>query len=952
MYGLAYLYLPNSLQNPRAKVSADASSENIIGVIGIDSPESLRALSRYVGPTRAASRSSQDRAFRVVSDRIAKSPLANNPSFYPYQVVGAAFALARKGRAMILDPMGLGKTAQAIGTLLAGGASYLPAAVVCPINAFAAWNRDIVQWTKLKPFVVAANSAKTAQYHQEPTWPTTEEKRLDFLLSHLREGTWPDDWVVVINYEKLIDRAAGVNDNIQDDVTYWLAERMSTVIFDEAHRLRNAEAAITHKARLLSESIDHVLLLTGTPILNAPSELWTLANFVSPKNDLKRAPIFPREEGPRDDIYRTFLRSLQPEADLIKTPAGWIDYAEYTPETTQVLDQFIRERGVRRTRRQIAITPGAMGPTVQLKEKERTFELVELDSNSEYLSSVFDIVSDTRKHPTSAALKAQLMRLSDWYGDLVYDIIKRAKGKLTEAQFTQQMQYAKDMLLRIKRMNASVPTELIELMGLDLVPTAVDKFKKATGSVLFFAYNHEVARDLGLALSEANPQTLVITALGSSEAYLMQNGELEKMKGGGSKFPKIISIFEDPNNTDKKALVLTPAGKEALNLPSADTVIFLQRLSSPGDEMQAEDRINRPQQKGTPKAIYLIPQDPLAMILTSRAERKRASMLASLGESPDDDFSRSVKIPWDMSSLSKRLASVADDTSFLTAYNVGLAILSVVEIYADEAFAVLMQQAESAAQRKMVNFVFPTIETVNRKTIRISASNKMREYLSILDLRMFAPQTTLPKLQDTDWLIPSRKTVDNLDVGSQTYKTVQFSHIFSPTLANLNQPFNLLWKKTGKIYAAMARTERGPLNNAVKFAYFAETVESHEISMVPFQLLELAGSSEGQDLLVLINDYPQMKVLPVYNQKQAKTQSQSQNLDTAKLKLDAMAKSNKDYVVTWYVTQYPEKRTMTATVRVSRASDGTYLLTSKPDNRKFKVMSDNVVLEVKNVNLR
>ena len=967
MYGLAYLHFPESLSNPRkgsnsVGIAGSGSRDNVIGVVGIDSPESLLALSRYVGPVEdsgsgvktasrpkvsRASNESQERAFRIVSDLIAKSDFAKSPSFYPYQVVGAAFALARKGRAMILDPMGLGKTAQAIGTILAGGSAYLPAAVVCPINAFPAWNRDIVQWTKLKPFVVATNSARSSQYYQDPAWPTTEEKRLSFLLHHLRDGTWPDDWVIVINYEKLIDRNTGINDNMQDDVTYWLSQRLSTVIFDEAHRLRNAEAAVTHKARLLAESIDQILLLTGTPILNAPSELWTLASFVSPKEDLKRAVIFPREEGSRDDIYRAFLQSLQPNADTVKTPAGWIDYAEYTPETTTALSKFIRERGVRRTRRQIATTPGAMGPTVQLKEKERTFELVELDADSEYISSVFDIVSDTKNHPTSTALKAQLMRLSDWYTDLVYDIIKRAKGKIDEVQFQQQLQYAKALLLRIKRMNASVPTELIELMGLDLVPTAVEKFKKATGSVIFFAYNHEVARDLGMALSEANPKALVITALGSNEAYLVQAGDMEKMKGGGSKFPRIISIFEDPNNTDKKALVLTPAGKEALNLPSADTVIFLQRLASPGDEMQAEDRINRPQQKGTPKAIYLIPQDPLAMILTSRAERKRASMLASLGEAPDDDFSRSIKLPWDMTSLSTRLSSISDDTSFVVAYNVGLAILSVVEIYADEAFEVLLKQAEAVAQRKLINFVFPTVETVSRKTIRISASNKIREYLSALDLRLFAPQTSLPKLQDSDWLITANKTTSSIGQSVQSYKTVQLSHVFSPTLVTLNKPFNLIWKKTGAVYAAMARLERGPLNAPIKFVYFAASPTDTNISLVPFSLLDVDGATEGQDLLVAINEFPQMKVLPPFPDVQIAPPREV----SSKIPLNVMAQSRKEHEVTWYVSLYPERRTMTAVVKVTRSSDGDYLLTTK-ENRKFKVTSDSAIVEVRDANIR
>jgi SNF2 family DNA or RNA helicase len=78
-------------------------------------------------------------------------------SLYPYQLAGVTFTLAKKGRALIMDPMGLGKTLQGIGVLAAGGARndealpndvpYMPAVVVCPGNAKDAWETDLREWT-------------------------------------------------------------------------------------------------------------------------------------------------------------------------------------------------------------------------------------------------------------------------------------------------------------------------------------------------------------------------------------------------------------------------------------------------------------------------------------------------------------------------------------------------------------------------------------------------------------------------------------------------------------------------------------------------------------------------------------------------------------------------------------------------------------------------------------
>lgn len=53
-------------------------------------------------------------------------------------------------------------------------------------------------------------------------------------------------------------------------------------VLDEAHRLKNKSSKITEF--LKSYSMEHRVLLTGTPLQNSLEELWALLNFLEPDN--------------------------------------------------------------------------------------------------------------------------------------------------------------------------------------------------------------------------------------------------------------------------------------------------------------------------------------------------------------------------------------------------------------------------------------------------------------------------------------------------------------------------------------------------------------------------------------------------------------------------------------------------------------------------------------------
>lgn len=60
-------------------------------------------------------------------------------------------------------------------------------------------------------------------------------------------------------------------------------QHLGTLIFDEAHRLRNPTAQSTQQAMQLSSKAKQLLMLTGTPIVNEPSDLATPLSMLTGK---------------------------------------------------------------------------------------------------------------------------------------------------------------------------------------------------------------------------------------------------------------------------------------------------------------------------------------------------------------------------------------------------------------------------------------------------------------------------------------------------------------------------------------------------------------------------------------------------------------------------------------------------------------------------------------------
>lgn len=151
---------------------------------------------------------------------------------FPYQRAGVKY-LESLPNAIMGDEMGLGKTLQS----LAAVRNHLPCLIVSPVIAKSVWSREI---QKAMP------------------WATFET-----LSGKPRELSGVD--FTIINY-----------DILKKWQTVLEAFPFSSLIADEAHYLKNLKAARTKSLLAIAASIPKRIMVTGTPILNRPIELYSL----------------------------------------------------------------------------------------------------------------------------------------------------------------------------------------------------------------------------------------------------------------------------------------------------------------------------------------------------------------------------------------------------------------------------------------------------------------------------------------------------------------------------------------------------------------------------------------------------------------------------------------------------------------------------------------------------
>lgn len=178
-----------------------------------------------------------------------KNPIKKIPKYkklklkpYKYQIEGINHIEYFKGRALLADQMGLGKTVQALGWIQYRK-DLKKILIVCPSSLKINWKKEFDKWV-------------------------TRDMSVQIL-----DGQTPYDIladVVIINY---------------DILRYWaqslIEEGFDTCIADEIHFCKNQKSQRTMAFKAITKMIPNLVGLTGTPIENDPMEIYHIVNLIN-----------------------------------------------------------------------------------------------------------------------------------------------------------------------------------------------------------------------------------------------------------------------------------------------------------------------------------------------------------------------------------------------------------------------------------------------------------------------------------------------------------------------------------------------------------------------------------------------------------------------------------------------------------------------------------------------
>jgi SNF2 family DNA or RNA helicase len=230
----------------------------------------------------------------------AKITAVETPSTFqgilrPYQLKGVswlAFLQQFGFGSCLADDMGLGKTIQLITLLLhdrehvarQNGSSFGPSLLICPMSIVGNWHRELQRFApSLKVMIHHGHERLSGEAFVE------EAKQHDVVITTYSLALRDKEHLSEIEWEY--------------------------VVVDEAQNIKNESAKQTQAIKNLNAR--HRIALTGTPVENRLSELWSIMEFLNPGylgsgTDFRKKFSIPIERYHDADRAETLKRVIQP----------------------------------------------------------------------------------------------------------------------------------------------------------------------------------------------------------------------------------------------------------------------------------------------------------------------------------------------------------------------------------------------------------------------------------------------------------------------------------------------------------------------------------------------------------------------------------------------------------------------------------------------------------------
>jgi SWI/SNF-related matrix-associated actin-dependent regulator of chromatin subfamily A-like protein 1 len=177
-------------------------------------------------------------------------PMKTKKALFNYQKMGIKKCIENKGKLFQADEMGLGKTVQTIST-------------ICYFN----------KKNNLKKILIVVPSFLRENWRNElHQWSDFEENEIQVFYKTKQELNI-ENKIFIISYD-LLNRKMEDFKVIKDEIDF--------VVVDESHYLKNMKSKRFTSVKAIIKNVKHCMLLTGTPIVNRPNELFAQLNLLKP----------------------------------------------------------------------------------------------------------------------------------------------------------------------------------------------------------------------------------------------------------------------------------------------------------------------------------------------------------------------------------------------------------------------------------------------------------------------------------------------------------------------------------------------------------------------------------------------------------------------------------------------------------------------------------------------
>ncbi|KAK7126664.1 hypothetical protein R3I94_017995 [Phoxinus phoxinus] len=185
-------------------------------------------------------------------DALQLLPQKLQEKLMPFQREGVCFALSMDGRCMIADEMGLGKTIQAISVAYIFKQEW-PLLIVVPSSLKYPWIEELEKWL-----------------------PELDPRDINLVESKTDTMSISTSKVTILGYGLLTTDARPLLEALNK-------QRFGVILVDESHYLKSRNAARSKILVPIIQNAKRAILLTGTPALGRPEELFMQIDALYPR---------------------------------------------------------------------------------------------------------------------------------------------------------------------------------------------------------------------------------------------------------------------------------------------------------------------------------------------------------------------------------------------------------------------------------------------------------------------------------------------------------------------------------------------------------------------------------------------------------------------------------------------------------------------------------------------